>query len=98
MTGSAVTDLKLHPGVEMDESSLIVHQKERHGEPLNAEGAPQSLVRTFQTPTEQIFHRNHGDIIKIPTGVAAVEEEWQISFLQYTTLSITIILHESTFA
>ncbi|PWN32903.1 molybdopterin binding oxidoreductase [Meira miltonrushii] len=64
----------------IDNDALTIHQKDRHGIPLNAEVNKDELIRDFITPTEKIFHRNHDDIVQIPkASLNAVEEEWRVS-------------------
>lgn len=64
----------------VDESALHIHQRERHGEPLNAETKAEALIDQVETSTENIFHRNHGDIVKVPRKAEIVEKEWKIAF------------------
>lgn len=64
----------------IDNDSLKIHQKDRHGIPLNAEVDGDKLIDNFITPTDKIFHRNHDDIVQIPdSSLNAVEEEWKVS-------------------
>lgn len=64
----------------VEKSGLLVHEREQNGGPSNAETRPNVLQEKLETPTENMFHRNHADIVKVPRKNENVEEGWRVSF------------------
>lgn len=58
---------------------VVAVHPQRHGQPLNAEVKPDQLVKTFITPTDKLFHRNHDDPVHVPQDSSAAQEEWKVS-------------------
>ncbi|CAO1634151.1 unnamed protein product [Sympodiomycopsis kandeliae] len=46
-------------------SMETVHERDRHGEPINAEPDPGELTTSIITPQARLYRRNHGEIVNV---------------------------------
>ncbi|CAO1615774.1 unnamed protein product [Parajaminaea phylloscopi] len=59
-----------------------VHQEGRRGEPLNAEPSPDKLTSQLVTPQENLYRRNHGDIVYQPSSDQGLTQaHWHLDLI-----------------